>query len=306
MIVNITNSNVYNVTLLTDMTSLGSDNGINTSTIAWVDEIKAWIWPLTISATSSTWSGAGGLQSGIHSWTFTTNTTTGYAAGFYDHGATANTFSPSLNFGTVNVGRAAHFYIVTGAVPGSDVNLLVAATANGSGIDDNGTSTPGASETIVIPGATAANTYYETSTKFNGEVNISVTLGTPISCNYGWAKYHDVGNQDFCVRGIEALWESDSTDSASDIELLHHKATGWTYNASGAATTPTPIAARSTDYTPDDDQQVGPGAWKRTNLSTSVAGASNEGIIFRIMSGSLGGGSLSFRNLDLEVFLTVE
>ena len=295
----ITNTFLYNVETQADLEVLGSNDGITADTIAWVEGMKTWCWPDTITATTSTWN-CGDL-SGTVTWGFQTNLAVGYAGGFYDLAALPNTFSPSVNFGTANVARAAHAFIVVGAVPAAAVNILVGATASGSGIDDNGVRTAGASETIVIPGGTAVGTYFETGTKFNGQVNFSVSSGTPISCNYGWAKYHDIGNQDFIVLGLEALWESDSTDSTSNISLQYHSATGWTYNASGPVTIPAALVDRSTDFGADNTHQVGAGAWKRTNLSQTVIGSGSEGVLLLINSGSTGGGSLSFRDLNLQL-----
>jgi hypothetical protein len=125
------------------------------------------------------------------------------------------------------------------------------------------------------------------------------------NCNYGWSKYFDLQNQDFTVVGLECLWESDSTDSSSNIELRHHTSTGWTFNGGAAPTPPTPVAARATDYGTENTQEVGQGAWKRANLSLSVNGADSEGIMFEITSGSTGVGNLSFRNMTLQITATV-
>lgn len=295
----ITNNLLYHVESMSDIESLGSNNGITTDTVAWVEGMSTWCWPTSISASTSTW--ACGDLTGTRAWSFQTNDTTDYAGGFYDFGATPNTFSPALNFGTANVARAAHFFIVTGAVPSAPVTIR----CTGTSITDEGVRTTGDTEDITVAAATSVSSYFETDKKWNGQVTISVVSGTPFSCNYGWSKYHDVGNSDFVVTGFECLWESDSTDSTSDIELLHHKATGWTYNASGPPIRPTAIAARSTDYSTENDQQVGEGAWKRVNLSLVVNGAGNEGILWEVTSGSTGTGSLSFRLLNIEMSLRI-
>jgi len=177
----------------------------------------------------------------------------------------------------------------------------VTVRVSGASITDEGVRVGSDTEDIVIPDSTPANSYFETSKKWNGQVTIETVAGTAIQCNYGYTKYHDAGNQDFDVLGLETIWSSDSTDSSSDIELLHHRATGWTFNGGGEPTVPTPLAARSTDHAPDTDHFVGQGAWKRTNLSTFINGADSEGVLFRVTSGSAGGGALSFRLLTLEL-----
>jgi hypothetical protein len=226
-------------------------------------------------------------------------------AGFYDFNTFDDDFSPAVLFpvgpGTVDIARAAHFLIVTGAVPVGAVTIRVTGTS----ITDAGVSTLLDTEDIVVPGGTAVSSYFETSKKWNGQVSIAVVAGTPITCNYGWAKYNDVNNQDFTVVGLEALWEGDSTDSGSNIALRHHRTTGWTFNAASTPTPPPSVADRATDYGADNDQQVGQGAWKRSNLSLFVNGSGSEGILFEVTSGSTGIGSLSFRFMNLQVLLLV-
>jgi hypothetical protein len=233
-----------------------------------------------------------------HAWSFQTNTTTQYAGGFYEWAGSVNDFDPSVNFGTANSPKSAHIAIVTGAITVDEVTIRVTGTS----IDDNGVRTPADTDDIVIPSGTAANSYFEAK-KFIGQVAIETVSGTAISCDYGWAKYFDLNNRDFVLIGFECLWESDSTDSTSDIELLHHKATGWTYGAGGTPTLPTPLATRSGDLNPEDVHEVGPGAWKRSNINQTITGSDTEGVLWRVTSGNTGVGTLSFRilNFDLTV-----
>jgi hypothetical protein len=241
----------------------------------------------------------GGLTSAPTSkvWPFQTNETTQYAGGFYEFAATDNDFSPSIMFGDAGVGVAAHFLVVLGAVTVDTLTIRVSGTS----ITDAGVQTVSDSEDIVIPADTAVDSYFETAKKWNGEVTVEAVSGTAVTANYGWSKYHDFGNTNFRVTGLEALWESDSTDSDSDIVLIHHKADGWTFNSGTEPTPPAPIASRSTDHAGQDTHRVGPGAWKRADLEVDIGGADSEGILFCVTSGSLGVGTLSFRTMSLEV-----
>jgi hypothetical protein len=231
-----------------------------------------------------------------HSWGSQTNQTTQYVGGFYEFFVGNNDFSPSVNFGTVNSPMSAHIFVVTGAVTVDEVTIRVTGTS----IDDNGVRTATDTADIVIPAGTPADSYFEAK-KFLGQVAIETVAGTAVQCNYGWSKYFDDGNTDFQLLGFEALWESDSTDATSNIELLHHKATGWTYNVGAAPTPPTPLASRSVDLDPEDVHEVGPGAWKRTNIDTRIQGSKKEGILWRVTSGTTGIGTLSFRLLNIGV-----
>lgn len=232
-------------------------------------------------------------------WSFQTNETTQYVGGFYDFSGADDNFSPSITFGAVGVSKAAHFMIVTGASTVDELTIRVSGTS----ITDTAVQTGSDSEDIVIPSATPANSFFETSKKWNGQVTVEAIAGTAVACNYGWNKYHDVGNTDFQVVGLECLWESDSSDSGSDIVLLHHKSSGWTFNPGADPTPPAPIAARSSDHSGNNSHEIGPGAWKRTDLNILIAGSQSEGILFCVTSGSTGIGTLSFRHLTCEISL---
>jgi hypothetical protein len=247
-------------------------------------------------------SGSSGFQQS-KVWAFQTKTATQYAGGFYEFFTGNNDFSPSITFGTVNASKAAHFAVITGAATVDELTIRV----TGDSITDAGVESLGDTEDIVIPNATAANSYFETGKKWNGQVTIDSTIGgTPQPCNYGWTKYHDVGNQNFTVHGLEALWESDNTGSTSDIQLFHHKSTGWTYNAVSTPTPPTALAKMTTDHGGNSSIVNGePGAWKRSNLSTSVAGSASEGILFCVISGGISPGNVSFRILTLELSFSI-
>jgi hypothetical protein len=240
------------------------------------------------------------LQANGGSWPFQTNTNLDYAAGFYGFAGAADDFSPAINFGAANEAKAAHISLVTGAITVGEVQVTVGGTSN----TDAGVRTGSDSEIIIIPDGTPANTYFETSKKWSGTVSLETTSGTAISCNYFWSKYHDFANTNFTLGSLEALWSSDAVDSGADVELLHHKAIGWTYNAGGAPSTPAPIAQRSVDLGAENNHtNGGVGSWKRTNLSTLVLGSESEGFLFRITSGSTGQGAQSFKTLSLEIGL---
>jgi hypothetical protein len=233
------------------------------------------------------------------SWSTTTiDAGDAYVGGFYQFGPLDDDFAPAISFGAANQARSAHFFVVTGAVPTAPVTI----TVSGSKINDEGVSVASSTATITIPPNTPVNSYFETPEKWNGQVSIETTAGTPIACNYGMSKYHDHGNIDFDVEGLETLWASKSNDSTSDIALIHHKATGWTYNAGAEPDPPAPIASRSGDLGPNVAHVTGEqGAWKRTNLSVFVQGSGGEGVLWVITSASAGVGSQSFRTLNLEL-----
>ena len=216
-----------------------------------------------------------------------------YAAGFYIHAATDNNFSPGpVTLGSANLSYAAHVYFVA-ASGATDTQI----TVTGTSITDAGTRTTSDTEVVSLTDG-AANSYYETSKKFIGQVSISKTAGTDRLCNYGFAKYWDNFNSDFTVKELEATWLGAAADSGLDIELLHHKSTGWTYNAGAPVTTPTALASLQTAH--NTEYQMGnnvPGAFKYTGIDTAIDGDGSEGIMFRITTGT--NNSLAYMNLEL-------
>ena len=66
-----------------------------------------------------------------------------------------------------------------------------------------------------------------------------------------------------------------------------HRATGWTYAATGFIPGDGSVAQWSTDLAPYDDIIADePFSWKRTNLNQMVEGSKSEGIIYRITTTS--------------------
>jgi hypothetical protein len=215
---------------------------------------------------------------------------TEYVGGFYDYSAAdANltNAATTVNFGTANNPYAAHAFIVSGGNGSTDGSDLV-LTVSGTSIDDAGTRTPADSEVIEPTAAvSAANTYFETTKKWLGQVTftLSSTGGTTFSYdfNYGLCKYEDFGNRSFKVDEFEATGFCNATDTGFDLRLLHHKTTGWTYSAAAFAPTPTVVAAQTTVHGTESDLTAGEQfAFKRTGLDELVDGIGSEGIIIEV------------------------
>lgn len=207
---------------------------------------------------------------------------TDYTGGFYVFGSTSDDFSTPTSVGPANVGHGGSFFIVTGAVPANEVTITITGT---SAMDAVGPVVLSNSVTITIPADTPINTYFETEEKWIGQIEMEVTSGTPITCNYGLARYWTNLNRDFTIIGIEATWMGGANDPLADLHLIHHKATGWTYTA-GEPVPPAPIFSHKTDYgvaaaTANDIE----GAWKRTELTTFIEATGGEGIFIGVTSG---------------------
>lgn len=216
-------------------------------------------------------------------WPFRSRTSgagTSYIGGFYVFAPLPKTFSPIVaSFGTANNSYAAHFWIVTSG--GGFGNTTIKVT--GTSITDAGVRTTADTENLTIVSGEASGTYHETAKKWLGLVTISKVSGPSVNCNFGYAKYWDANDRDFRILGLEALWLGGGNDAGPDIRLRHHKSTGWAYNGGSPATPPTPLAAMATDHVTEDEVNTDePGAWKRDNLNTLVAGSAGEGVIVEI------------------------
>jgi hypothetical protein len=218
-----------------------------------------------------------------------------YFGGYYDFHSSA--FTPSgggTAVGTANASYAAHALVVLGA---SSTDMVV--RVSGTSITDLGVRTTSDTEDIDTSGGSSGD-YYETDKKFIGQVTYTLQSGSGVTINAGWAKYWDFGNTDFQVRGVEATWLGGANDSGANIELLHHKASGWTYGAGGTPTVPTAIADMNSDHVTEVEIRNGEnGAWKRTNLATDIAGAGSEGVLWRITTGI--NGTFELGNLELSI-----
>ena len=225
---------------------------------------------------------AGGAAQESISWSLSSlagTSGTYYFGGFYNHASGGDDFTVPPTHGTANGSYAAHAYIVLGLVAVDEITVRVSGTS----IDDNGVRVGVDSEDIIIPNTTAADSYFETSKKWLGQITFTHIAGTAKVCNYGFCKYYDHRNQSFTVVGLEALWLAGATDVNVGIDLIHHKSTGWTYVGGGTATPPSSMASLDTDHGADDSVISGEeGAWKRANLGTMVNGAGSEGTIVRV------------------------
>jgi len=213
-----------------------------------------------------------------------------FVAGYYDYAAAdANltNASTTVNHGTANVPYAAHAFAVTGGAGTTDGTDLV-LTVSGTSITDAGVRTAGDSEVVIADGtASVINKYYETSKKWLGTITytLSSTSGATFTLdfNYGYAKYEDFGNRAFTITDFESLGLCNVSDSGFEIELIKHSSTGWTYHATAFVAGNTAIETMTTTHSTESDPVANEFfAFKRSGLSTAVAGNGSEGVLVRV------------------------
>lgn len=230
---------------------------------------------------------------------------TDYRVGYYKApavDANLTQASPTIVLGSANGSYATHAFAVSGGNGTTDAGDLV-VTASGTSITDAGVYTPGDSETVV-PDALSSplNTYYETPKKWIGAVTYTLTSSTGTNFSYdfnaGFAKYEDFGNKDFTVSIFEAVGNALANDTGFNVELLHHKATGWTYHATAFVPGSSALANMNTDHSTEKDLISGDGfAYKRANLSALIGGNDSEGVVVRITTGAAN----SVGNMEIKI-----
>jgi len=215
-----------------------------------------------------------------------------YKGGFYDWATTSVTLtqaSLTQTYGVAGRSVAAHVGIVpsaSGTVDTGQVGLQVTGTFD----SETGIQIASQTKTITEDITTLnANEYNETVGKFSGQVTFElyVVSGSPtaysLTFNYGFSKYEDFFDRDATIVGLQCQWQGNANDSAMNIRLLHHKATGWTYAATGFVPGDGVICARLTDQQIESDVDTGAdGSYKRNQLNTFVNSGGSEGVLLEI------------------------
>jgi len=218
-----------------------------------------------------------------------------YVGGFYKApltDANLDQGTTEIVYGAANAPYEAHAFAVFAAA-GTVNTGVVGIRVNGNSLDTaTGIVSEDDSEVLIADITNVStNQYLETSKKWVGQVTFELYIvsGTPtaysLDFNYGYAKYEDLGNNDFTVTGFEVVGVAGANDTAFNIELLHHQGTGWVYDASAFEPGDGSIVELS-DQDPYDVLTNGdPFAFKRPNLNAFINGDSDEGIIVRVSCG---------------------
>ena len=211
-----------------------------------------------------------------------------YIGGFYElvsAKATISSGGAAQTYGTALNAKAARAICVVSGASASATKL----TVSGISIDDNGTRNDADSEVLIADcSGISANAFYQTTKKWLGQISYTLTLGTAghtLDFNYGMVRGKSNNNTNFTIKGLVFFALGGATDTGINLELLHHKTTGWTYSAAAFVyPTANRIIMMSTDY--GTNTRIASGIyinWRRSNLSTAIAGATGgEGYIVRL------------------------
>lgn len=216
---------------------------------------------------------------------------TSYYGGFYIFAPTDNAGAP-IALGGVSQPTGAFAFFVTGTVPGGAETV----TLTGTSVDDLGNRVPGDSEIIAVGAGTPVNSFFQSTKRWVGSVTFTPTGG--LTFNAGFVAFQSEGETNFTVRFIDASWQTRGATATpdADIALVHHRATGWTFNAGSEPTPPPPIASMRADYTPDNVFTPPEyGSWRRDGIGTVVLGNLAEGVFLRVEGSSAIVGTATIR-----------
>lgn len=183
--------------------------------------------------------------------------------------------------GTAGQAHAAHAFAVASGAGGTDLVL----TVTGVSITDAGVKNDTDSEIIVADTDTATtDQYFETSKKWLGQITYTLTgAAGAFDFNYGFVKYEDFGNFDFTLTDFEVTGQASANETGLNLELLHHEATAFVYSAAAFDPNQTALISSGTDHGSNNDVANGDGfAYKRSGMTTVVAGGNGEGLIIRV------------------------
>ena len=171
-----------------------------------------------------------------------------YVGGFYNFGSTAGDFTTTgVDHGTANGPYGAYMMFVCAAATSDDTSYSV--TLTGTSITDAGVRTASDTEIVAMP-AIAENSFYQSTKKWVGQVNITETAVTVVEsrlCNYGFVSVWDNEEVDLTLLGAKASWHANGAHDL-DIQVIHHNAANWTYVSGGPPTHTNQLISLATIY----------------------------------------------------------
>ncbi len=213
-----------------------------------------------------------------------------YSGGYYyAPAADANLTqaSTTVTWGTANAPYGSRSFVVAANAGTTDAGT-VSIVVSGTSITSAGVRTPGDSEIVVANITTmAANSYYQTTKKWLGTITYTLTGAGGATTyaadfNYGLAAYDSFDERGHTIKLIEIMGRAGANDTGFNIELLHHKSTGWTYSAAAFVPGTAAVASLVTDYATDNDLVTNERFKWEHELATAVAGTTGEGFLVRV------------------------
>ena len=214
-----------------------------------------------------------------------------YTMGFYAAPAAHKVFTqaaPTQTYGTANSAHGSHMFVVSKEAGTKDAGT-VSIVVSGTSITSAGVAAADSEVLVADITTMGTNTYYQTAKRWLGEVTYTLTLAggattATATCNYGKAVCDSLDERKFEIKKFEAFGRAGANDAGFDIQLLHHKATGWTYSAAAFMPGAAALCSLLTEYGAANDLVSGERFTYDRELHTAVDGTANEGFIFRIIT----------------------
>ena len=211
-----------------------------------------------------------------------------YCGGFYDAPASSATLTiggtVTQTYGTATYMKSARVFVVTaGASAGATV-----LTVTGVSISDAGVKNDADSEVLIADCSTCgASSFYQTTKKWLGQITLTLSGGVgtnALTFNYGFCREKSITSRNFTITSFIVQLQGGASESGFDTQLMHHKATGWTYSAAAFVPGTGYIVSSANDLGTNVTWANGVYAsYKRTGLTTAIAGATGgEGFIVKV------------------------
>jgi hypothetical protein len=213
-----------------------------------------------------------------------------YTAGYYQSpAADANLtqVATTVSYGTANSPYGAFAFLVSAAAGTTNAGT-VSIVVSGTSITIGGVRTAGSSETLVANITTmGANTYYQTTKRWIGAITYTLTPagGATVYAadfNYGLAAYDNFDSRDFTIKDFEVMGRAGADDAGFNLQLIHHKFTGWTYSAAAFVPGTAAVCSLATDYSTESDLKSGERFKYERELNTTISGTTGEGFLVRV------------------------
>lgn len=220
-----------------------------------------------------------------HSWSFKTPSGANgnyYFGGHYLFSSSDGDFNPAVTFGSANLSYGSKVLLVQAAGAGG-ANTVV--RVSGTSVTTAGVRIAGDYEDITVLGSGASGAFYQTTKMWLGQVTLEKQSGPDLLCNYGFCSFWDNNGTNFTLRASSFSWLGGASDSGVNLQVLHHKSSGWTYGSGSVPTPPAAILSLATDFSAESEVASGiPGSWVRSGLSQAILGSSGEGVLFGVTS----------------------
>jgi hypothetical protein len=218
--------------------------------------------------------------------------------------ANLNQGSATVVLGTANGAYGAHAFLVAkqaGTVSGG-TNGTATITLTGTTVTSAGVRAATQSEVIVADiTALSANVYIESTKMWIGQVTYTLAATGDrttfaLDFNYGFVSACHFWEKKVTIRQFEVTGRAAVTDTAFNVQLLKHSATGWTYNATAFVAGGTVLFDMASTYSTESSLISGERFhFHRKGLTTVINGAAvatltapNEGVVARITTGQNG------------------